>query len=144
MDTTRSNRRGVLRGAAGLGALLATPLFRASPALAQALNKKIENSAENLFNVWTRYSFSRDVLDGLWIGGGANYTSEKKLSIANPDLFFPDVTLFDATVGYDWKVRKAAWSATLTWKNITDETYLTGLIGRGLPARAWLSFSVKI
>src|SRR3954470_7492163 len=35
MNETRSTRRAVLR--AGLGALLALPLFRASPALAQAL-----------------------------------------------------------------------------------------------------------
>lgn len=116
----------------------------APPALAQALNKKIENSAEHLFNVWTRYGFARGSLKGLWVGGGANYTGDKKLSIANPDLFYPAVTLWDATVGYDWKVGKAAWSSTLTWKNITDETHLTGLIGRGLPERAWLSFSVKL
>ena len=116
----------------------------APAALAQALNKKIENSAEHLFNVWTRYSFSSGPLNGLWVGGGANYTGEKKLSISNPDLFYPSVTLWDATVGYDWKVGKSAWSTTLTWKNITDETHLTGLIGRGLPERAWLSVSVKL
>lgn len=113
-------------------------------ALAQALNKKIENSAEHLFNVWTRYSFASGRLTGLWLGGGANHTGDKKLSIANPDLFYPAVTLWDATVGYDWKVGKTAWSTTLTWKNITDETHLTGLIGRGLPERAWLSLSVKL
>lgn len=113
-------------------------------ALAQALNKKIENSAEHLFNVWTRYSFSRGPLKGFWVGGGANYTGDKKLSIANPDLFYPAVTLWDATFGYDWKVGKAAWSTTLTWKNITNETHLTGLIGRGLPERAWLAVSVKL
>ena len=113
-------------------------------ALAQALGKKIENSAEHLFNVWTRYSFASGPLAGLWVGAGANYTGEKKLSIANPDLFYPAVTLVDATVGYNWKVGKAAWSTTLTWKNITDETHLTGLIGRGLPERAWLSFSVRL
>lgn len=116
----------------------------APPALAQALGKKIENSAEHLFNVWTRYSFTGETLKGLWVGGGVNYTGEKKLSIANPDLFFPAVTLWDATIGYDWKMGQAAWSATFTWKNITDETHLTGLIGRGLPERAWLSFSVKL
>ena len=116
----------------------------APAALSQALGKKIENSAEHLFNVWTRYTFSTGPLEGLWVGGGVNYTDEKKLSIANPDLFYEPVTLWDATVGYDWKAGKAAWSATLTWKNITDETYLTGLIGRGLPERVWLSFSVKL
>ena len=116
----------------------------APAALAQALNKKIENSAEHLFNVWTRYSFASGRLTGLWLGGGANHTGDKKLSIANPDLFYPAVTLWDATVGYDWKVGKTAWSTTLTWKNITDETHLTGLIGRGLPERAWLSLSVKL
>lgn len=116
----------------------------APPELAQALGKKIENSAEHLFNMWTRYSFTEGPLARFWVGGGFNYTGEKKLSIANPNLFFPAVTLWDATVGYDWKMGQAAWSATFTWKNITDEVHLTGLIGRGLPERAWLSFSVKL
>ncbi len=113
-------------------------------ALAQALGKKVENSAEHLFNVWTRYGFSGAGLDGLWVGTGVNYTGKKKLSIANPDLFYDPVTLWDAVLGYDWKRGKAAWSATLTWKNITDEVHLTGLIGRGLQERAWLSVSVKL
>ncbi|HEY0945655.1 MAG TPA: TonB-dependent receptor [Opitutaceae bacterium] len=116
----------------------------APAALSQSIGKKIENSSEHLFNLWTRYSFSDEPLKGLWIGGGVNYTGKKKLSIANPDLFYDPVTLWDAVIGYDWKVGKAAWSASLTWKNITDEVYLTGLIGHGLPERAWLSFSVKL
>lgn len=116
----------------------------APAALSQAVGKKIENSAEHLFNVWTRYSFTGGALDGLWVGGGVNHTGEKKLSIANPNLFYPAVSLWDATVGYDWKQGRAAWSATFTWKNITDEVHLTGLIGRGLPERAWVSLSVKL
>ncbi len=116
----------------------------APPALSQAIGKKIENSAERLFNVWTRYNFTHAHLKGLWIGGGVNYTSEKKLSIANPDLFFEPVTIWDAALGYNWKAGKAAWSATLSWKNLTDEVYLTGLIGHGLPERAWITFSVKL
>ena len=31
---------------------------------------------------------------------------------------------------------RTAWSATLSWKNITDEVYLTGLIGHGLTSCA--------
>ncbi|HRE79431.1 MAG TPA: TonB-dependent receptor [Opitutaceae bacterium] len=113
-------------------------------ALAQALGKKIENSAEHLFNAWTRYNLTGDRWNGFWVGGGVNYTGKKKLSISNPDLFYEPVTLWDATIGYDWKRGKTAWSATLTWKNITDEVYLTGLIGRGLPERVWLSLSLKL
>jgi iron complex outermembrane receptor protein len=116
----------------------------APPALAKSLGKKIENSAERLFNVWTRYNIPVTRLKGLWIGAGVNYTSEKKLSISNPDLFFPAVTLWDAALGYSWKSGKASWTATAHWKNITDETHLTGLIGRGLPRRAWLSVSVRL
>ncbi len=116
----------------------------APPALAQSIVAKIENSAEYLFNGWTRYNFTAEPLAGLWIGAGVNYTSDKKLSIANPYLFYDEVTLWDAVIGYDWKRGKTAWSATLTWKNLTDETYLTGLIGRGLPERAWVSLSVKL
>jgi Outer membrane receptor for ferric coprogen and ferric-rhodotorulic acid len=115
----------------------------APPELAQSIGAKIENSAEYLFNVWTRYSFTTGPLNGWWIGGGVNYTSDKKLSIANPNLFYDEVALWDAVIGYDWKTEKITWSASLTWKNITDEVYLTGLIGHGLPERAWLSLSAK-
>lgn len=116
---------------------------KAPPALAQSLGAKVENSAEHLFNVWTRYNFTGDALRGLWIGTGVNYTGHKKLSIANPNLFYDPVTLWDAVLGYDWKAGRTQWSATLNWKNITDEVYLTGLIGRGLPERAWATISVK-
>lgn len=115
----------------------------APPALSQAIGKKIENSSARLFNLWTRYNFTHARLKGLWIGGGVNHTGEKKLSIANPDLFFEPVTLWDAALGYNWKLGRSACSATLSWKNITDEVYLTGLIGHGLPERAWITFSLK-
>lgn len=115
----------------------------APPELSQSIGAKIENSAEYLFNVWTRYSFTSGPLTGWWIGGGVNYTSDKKLSIANPNLFYDEVALWDAVIGYDWKTEKIAWSASLMWKNITDEVYLTGLIGHGLPERAWVSLSAK-
>lgn len=115
----------------------------APAALSQAIGKKIENSSARLFNVWTRYNFTGERLKGLWIGGGVNYTGEKKLSIANPDLFFEPVTLWDAALGYNWKFGRSACSATLSVKNLTDEIYLTGLIGHGLPRRAWITFSLK-
>ena len=115
----------------------------APPELAQSIGAKIENSAEHLFNVWTRYTFATGPLSGWWIGGGVNYTGDKKLSIANPNLFYDEVALWDAVIGYDWKIGETAWSATIHWKNISDEVYLTGLIGHGLPERAWLSVSAK-
>jgi outer membrane receptor protein involved in Fe transport len=61
---------------------------------------------------------SRFLIKGLCVGGGLNYSSDKKLSIANPDLFFAAATLW------------AAWSTTFTQKNITDEMLLTGRLER--------------
>jgi iron complex outermembrane receptor protein len=92
-----------------------------------------EGSAERLASIWTRYNFSEGSLKGLWIAGGGNYTSQKAQRTANPALFLPEYTLYDAAIGYAWKQNKQPWEVTLNIKNITDETYFPANQARGKP-----------
>ncbi len=98
-----------------------------------------EGSAERMASLWTRYSFTEGSLKGLWIAGGGNYTSQKAQRTANPALFLPEYTLFDAAVGYSWKRNKQPWDVTLNIKNLTDETYFPANQARGKPRQFVLS-----
>jgi iron complex outermembrane receptor protein len=107
------------------------------------LNAVPEGSAETLATLWTRYSFTEGPLKNVWIGGGFVHTGEKAQRTANPTLFLDADTIFDATVGYDWKAAGASWSATLAWKNIADTEYFNANQSRGNPGRLILSVSTR-
>ncbi|MFZ5494658.1 MAG: TonB-dependent siderophore receptor [Verrucomicrobiota bacterium] len=135
----------------------ANPVYSGSPdAAAQAaylaayneakaliLNAVPEGSAETLATLWTRYTFNDGPLQGLWLGGGFVHTGDKAQRTANPTLFLEADTIFDATVGYDWKAAGASWGATLAWKNIADTEYFNANQSRGNPGRVILSLSTK-
>ncbi|HRG55245.1 MAG TPA: TonB-dependent receptor [Lacunisphaera sp.] len=102
-----------------------------------------EGSAEQLASLWTRYGFTGDTLKGWWIGAGFVHTGEKAQRTANPTLFLPASTIYDMTVGYDWKIKKQKWSGTLAWKNIADTEYWNANQARGQPGRLILSVAAK-
>ncbi len=102
-----------------------------------------EGSVKHVFNLWTRYTIAGSPLKGMWIGAGVNYTGDKAQRVDNRLLTLPDYTLWDATVGYDWKWENRPVSATLAWKNISDEEYYPANQQRGLPSRLLLSTTVK-
>lgn len=99
------------------------------------LGARPEASVKHVFNVWTRYSVANGVLKGAWVGAGANYTGEKAQRVDNRLLTMPDYTLYDVTVGYDWKWREYPLAVTLAWKNLTNEEYFPANQQRGLPSR---------
>jgi iron complex outermembrane receptor protein len=107
------------------------------------LNAHPEASVKYLFNCWTRYTFLDGALKGAWIGGGANYTGDKAQRVDNRLLTMPAYTLWDATIGYDWKWQGHDLSANLAWKNISDKEYFPANQQRGLPERFVLSVSAK-
>ncbi|HVU34168.1 MAG TPA: TonB-dependent receptor [Opitutaceae bacterium] len=102
-----------------------------------------EGSAEHLGSLWTRYTFNTGRVKGLWIAGGGTYTSSKAGRTANPYFFLASYTLLDATIGYDWRVGKTAWSLQVSGKNLTNKDYLPANQARGLPRRFILSAIVK-
>ncbi|MEO6002269.1 MAG: TonB-dependent receptor [Opitutus sp.] len=102
-----------------------------------------EGSVRFLFNVWTRYTFTTGPLKGLWVGGGVNYTSEKAQRVDNRLLTMPEYALWDATVGYDFMAFAHPVSASLAWKNITDEEYFPANQQRGFPSRLLATATIK-
>lgn len=107
------------------------------------LNAVPEGSAERLATLWTRYTFNQGALDGWWVGGGFVHTGDKAQRTANPTLFLEASTIYDLTVGRDWKAAGADWSATLAWKNIEDTQYYNANQSRGQPGRLILSVSTR-
>lgn len=107
------------------------------------LNAVPEGSAEKLATLWTRYSFKSGALDGWWIGAGFVHTGDKAQRTANPTLFLDASTIFDVTIGRDWKAAGASWSASLAWKNIEDEVYYNANQSRGTPGRVMATLSTK-
>lgn len=107
------------------------------------LNAVPEGSAETLATLWTRYNFKGGMLDGWWVGGGFVHTGDKAQRTANPTLFLDASTIYDLTVGRNWKANRTSWSGTLAWKNVSDEEYFNANQSRGKPGRLILSLSTK-
>jgi iron complex outermembrane receptor protein len=102
-----------------------------------------EGSAEQLATLWTRYSFKEGVLKGAWVGGGFVHTGDKAQRTANPTLFLESSTIYDLTLGWDWRQNKTDWSVALSMKNLEDTEYFNANQSRGNPRRAVLSVSTK-
>jgi iron complex outermembrane receptor protein len=107
------------------------------------LNAVPEGSAERLATLWTRYSFNQGSLDGWWVGAGFVHTGDKGQRTANPTLFLEASTIYDLTIGRDWKMAGANWSGALAWKNVADTEYYNANQSRGQPGRVILSVSTK-
>ncbi|MCF7687600.1 MAG: TonB-dependent receptor [Cephaloticoccus sp.] len=127
----------------------ADPVYQAAyvaafeEAKALILNAVPEGSAEQLATLWTRYNFEHESLQGWWVGGGFVYTGDKAQRTANPTLFLEASTIYDLTVGRDWKMDGRGWSATLAVKNLADTVYYNANQSRGMPRRVVLGVSTK-
>jgi iron complex outermembrane receptor protein len=113
------------------------------PDVAYLLGTQPESTAKRLLNVWTRYNFARGSLKGVWIAGGLNHTGDKQMVSNNPFLYWPNRTVWNATVGYDWKWHRSDMGASLAWKNITDVDDTPAVRARGLPSRLLFTLSVR-
>lgn len=113
------------------------------PSFSNFIGTRPEASVKYLANLWTRYSFTQPALKGLWIGTGFNYTGDKAQRVNNPRLFLPSDTLFNAAFGYDWTWNETELTATLNWKNITDEEYFPANQQHGIPERLVLSIMAR-
>ncbi len=112
-------------------------------AKALILNAVPEGSAEHLATLWTRYDFKKGPLQNWWVGGGFVHTGKKAQRTANPTLFIDASTIYDITLGRNWKAGGLNWSGALAWKNIADTEYFNANQSRGQPGRVILSISTK-
>jgi iron complex outermembrane receptor protein len=107
------------------------------------LNAVPEGSAETLATLWTRYNFTSGALKNLWVAGGFVHTGDKAQRTANPTLFLAADTVFDASVGYDWKMNGHSWGLTAAWKNIGDIEYFNANQSRAAPGRVIVSLTTR-
>lgn len=82
---------------------------------------------EVMASFFADYTFRGNALDGISIGGGVRYLGSSYADQQNT-LKVPDVTLFDARIGYDWD----HWGVTLNVTNIFDEKYVASCQGENV------------
>jgi iron complex outermembrane recepter protein len=102
-----------------------------------------QGTAKTLGNLWSRYTFNRGPVAGLWVGGGFNYNGKSVGDARNPYFFLPSYILWNSAVGYDWKWHKIGWSATVNWQNMTNVFYIPANQQVGLPSRVSGEVAVK-
>lgn len=78
--------------------------------------------AEELASVWSKYRF----VNGFRLGAGARH--QAGLVGGGGATAIPDVTLYDAMVGY----RTGAWDFSVNAQNVSDKTYVSWCRGPGL------------
>lgn len=79
---------------------------------------------EILASAWFDYTLRGGVLDGVILGGGVRYIGSSYADKLNT-LKVPDVTLFDAKIGYEFE----GWGVDLNVSNLFDEEYVAACQG---------------
>ncbi|MEM7061911.1 MAG: TonB-dependent siderophore receptor [Cyanobacteria bacterium P01_B01_bin.77] len=109
-----------------------------------AIGNRQRNIPEHNVNLWTNYTLQDGPLEGLSIGLGGNFLSERFADEANT-ITLDDYFLTNAAIGYE----RDDWKAALNFRNLFDVDYIEGSTSGGLvlfPGRGFTvvgSFSVK-
>lgn len=112
---------------------------------AEDIGQLFANNPQNSANGWARYTFTKGLLQGLFIGGGFQYVdhryfSNKKVSTVNA-LEMPAYTIFDALAGYRYR----QYSLQVNGNNLADKRYaLSGISNSytpGTPRNFLVTFS---
>jgi len=106
-------------------------------------NAPLQMSAPHLANFWTRYNFTQNGLQGLYLAGGLNFVYDQTLLPDGPESSHQTYTLFNATVGYAWTWRGQRMSLDLMGKNLADEHYRPSQSSRGRPREFLLTFTAR-
>ncbi len=106
-------------------------------------NAPLQMSAPHLANLWTRYDFSSDALQGLHIGGGVNIIQDQTLLSDTPKSAWQSYALLNALLGYTWQVGDHSMTLDLMGKNLLDEHYRPSQSSRGRPREFMINFSVN-
>lgn len=102
------------------------------------------NSPENSANGWVKYSFRKNKLNGLFVGGGFQYVDSRYFSnkkVGATVLEMPSYTVFDAMIGYRYK----QYSLQVNGNNLSDKRYAVSGISNsytpGMPRNLLVTFS---
>lgn len=87
--------------------------------------RRLNDTFRYTANVFTRYFFSEGIIEGLSIGGGANFRGERLVGNRPGDAFdyiyADDYVLFTFVMGYDFSVRDTMVSVQLNVSNLFDK-----------------------
>ena len=75
---------------------------------------------QNMFNVWSKYTFQQGLLEDVHVGAGLNYVSSFHNQYLGLELRQDDYVTVDAQIGYLFDERV---QATFTVTNLLDEKY---------------------
>ncbi|MEP3787239.1 MAG: TonB-dependent siderophore receptor [Ascidiaceihabitans sp.] len=83
---------------------------------------RVARIPEHSASLWLNYDVQAPRFDGLSLGVGARFTGDRFSDSANTATRkISDLTVFDASVAYEWD----DWSATLSARNLTDRQDVT-------------------
>ncbi len=106
-------------------------------------NAPLQMSSPHMANLWTRYDFKKGGLDGLYVGGGANYVYDQTILPGGPDSTHQTYTLLNAMLGYSWARHEQRMTVGLMGKNLSNEHYRPSQSTRSRPREFLLTFSAK-
>jgi len=107
-------------------------------------NARLQMSAPNLANLWTRYDFSSGALQGAYVGGGFNIVRDQTLLPDAPASSRQSYTLVNALAGYSWLSGGRRMSLELAGKNLSDATYRPSQSSRSRPREVLLTLRAAL
>ena len=106
-------------------------------------NAPLQMSAPHIGNLWTRYDFTRESLQGLYLAGGVNVVHDQTLLPDTPDFAHQSYVLVNAMAGYSWKAGSHRLSIDLVGKNLSDEVYRPSQSTRSRPREFLLTLTTE-
>jgi outer membrane receptor for ferric coprogen and ferric-rhodotorulic acid len=83
---------------------------------------RLLGAPEDQFSFWNKYTFIDGKLKGLYLGAGVQFTGKMHIHPSWSSMIYnPEVWVFDATIGYQFKINKVTSDVILRVNNITDE-----------------------
>jgi len=105
---------------------------------------------KDYFTLWTRYDFKDGEMKGFFLGGGLRASTAARVSTDQIGISINNVAtragfvVFDALVGYRFKLGEHPVTASLSVKNIADRVYREGADGGwGSPRQFQLTLGTK-
>ena len=113
--------------------------------VATNVGRRFGYTPDNTFMMWHRYTLQNGPMKGLNFGLGARHNDESGVSAdINNQAIVPSFTVYDAMVGYNFKLAKRTIRAQFNVKNLTNLKYREGADGYFGPARTYyLSLSTR-
>ena len=107
------------------------------------VGRPLQMTAPELYNVWTKYTFTQGSLKGVFIGGGANFVRNMTIFPQMDARFRETYTLYNIIAGYSTKIAGYPVTFTVNGKNLTNEEYLPSQNSRSRPREFVASMTTR-